>query len=492
MCGIFGWQWQEHAKPSREARVKVALALGLLNDNRGGKSWGYAGLPQGKMESPFVSRGLGNIVGEASRLATWTSLMGHTRMPTNGSVSVDNAHPFEFGNIIGAHNGMVYNWRSMEEKYPERKPFAVDSMHIIAHLAEGKDFGELECYGAIEWIDRTQPGIIYLSRLTDGGDLCLVKTEQGVLWSSSKDHMDKALEAACLKATKRYRTDPGEVVFVEAGKLYAEERKLLVKEWRRASSTRIYPSSPYVATALPSGGSTAQYDPADWTTEDDMVCQNATCGSPVRNGECVTMFDDQCTGSDAFILRVSDNSVKARQELGSPAVSAATSSEAVALTGDTLKGDVNFTELVNAECPHHRKGVPLSGSGYHVEDHGGGTKSYHMCLGPSVWTTSHYTRTRKLLGDRVALVRKGYGWITTVDGESFYDQDYQRAVAAAAVTAPNSGGAPDTQSLLFCFCGDKLRADETTTCDACAGKQRSSGDASAAPAASTPTESAPH
>ena len=36
-------------------------------------------------------------------------LIGHNRYATRGAVSELNAHPFEFGRVVGAHNGTIYN-----------------------------------------------------------------------------------------------------------------------------------------------------------------------------------------------------------------------------------------------------------------------------------------------------------------------------------------------------------------------------------------------
>ena len=40
------------------------------------------------------------------------SIIGHTRAATTGAVTTRNAHPFSYGSIIGAHNGIIDNWES--------------------------------------------------------------------------------------------------------------------------------------------------------------------------------------------------------------------------------------------------------------------------------------------------------------------------------------------------------------------------------------------
>lgn len=39
-------------------------------------------------------------------------LMGHNRAATIGEITKENAHPFEYGDIIGAHNGTLHMWKA--------------------------------------------------------------------------------------------------------------------------------------------------------------------------------------------------------------------------------------------------------------------------------------------------------------------------------------------------------------------------------------------
>ena len=41
-------------------------------------------------------------------------LIGHNRAATIGKVTVDNAHPFNFGDVYGAHNGSLTVWKDLE------------------------------------------------------------------------------------------------------------------------------------------------------------------------------------------------------------------------------------------------------------------------------------------------------------------------------------------------------------------------------------------
>lgn len=60
------------------------------------------------------------------------AIIGHNRYATVGEVTRYNAHPFEYGHIIGAHNGTLKN----KHKFEDGHNFKVDSQAFINHIAE--------------------------------------------------------------------------------------------------------------------------------------------------------------------------------------------------------------------------------------------------------------------------------------------------------------------------------------------------------------------
>jgi hypothetical protein len=76
-------------------------------------------------------------------------LMGHNRYATQGAINEDNAHPFEFDNVIGAHNGTVDDWAL--NKLDGYKKFPVDSQVLYHHISENSlaDMWEKVTWGAM-------------------------------------------------------------------------------------------------------------------------------------------------------------------------------------------------------------------------------------------------------------------------------------------------------------------------------------------------------
>lgn len=62
--------------------------------------------------------------------------MGHNRAATKGAVNAINAHPYEFGHIVGAHNGTLSasTFAKLNEKLGEK--FEVDSQAVFACIAK--------------------------------------------------------------------------------------------------------------------------------------------------------------------------------------------------------------------------------------------------------------------------------------------------------------------------------------------------------------------
>lgn len=202
MCGVFGWSFTE--APKKSDFVVLASVLATLNDERGGDAWGY--YAHG-MKDPIKGLGLFGDAKQSMRdLIQYNKLIGHTRYKTVGDSTIANAHPFRFGNIVGAHNGGVFNHDSLDRKY--NRNFAVDSMHIFKHIEEGKwTLDDLTGYGTIHFIKDDEPNVIYIGRFASG-DLAIARTKYGWIWSSSSLHLKIALKIAGIVPTSKVYEPP--------------------------------------------------------------------------------------------------------------------------------------------------------------------------------------------------------------------------------------------------------------------------------------------
>lgn len=132
-----------------------------------------------------------------------TIVLGHTRQAVaslNNSSLDEAAHPFKFGEVVGAHNGMIFNWRELEKELKPDKPFIVDSEAIFAMLDASKKpvpaLEKLDGYFALEWIRRKQ---VYLARSASGQlAAAYVFPQRTLYWHSEGDVLKKILVKAGL------------------------------------------------------------------------------------------------------------------------------------------------------------------------------------------------------------------------------------------------------------------------------------------------------
>ncbi len=194
MCGIFGFMWTN--PPEKSDRLALSVALATLNDERGGDSWGYA-TSTGKLDKGIGYFSKAKAVGD---LHNFNSLIGHCRFKTTGAVAVANAHPFVHGKVIGAHNGGIFNRYELDNKYGRK--FEVDSQHLIAHIAEDRwPMNDLQGYGTVEFFHQDFPNSIFLGRFANG-DLAIARVVgHGLVWSSTRTHLEAALALAGLDGT---------------------------------------------------------------------------------------------------------------------------------------------------------------------------------------------------------------------------------------------------------------------------------------------------
>lgn len=128
MCGLVGII----ARKPGENLVSAFKAMLIADQVRGKDSTG-AFLVR-KDLSTFLYKELGTPDGVLGGGVDYTNsilLMGHNRAATKGAVSVANAHPFEHGDIILAHNGTLRGRDGLSKRH-----FTVDSEHIAHTISE--------------------------------------------------------------------------------------------------------------------------------------------------------------------------------------------------------------------------------------------------------------------------------------------------------------------------------------------------------------------
>jgi glucosamine 6-phosphate synthetase-like amidotransferase/phosphosugar isomerase protein len=147
MCGIIGYSTP---KPINPAIIKALL---LMAQNRGGDATGIASHDKVIKKAVTARKFI-----ESLDVPETTTLIGHTRLGTVGSKVLDeNAHPFKYGDIVGAHNGGISNYYDIGKKY--EVSFNVDSMaafYLINRNGFEKALPELKGSFALSWIDKEQ------------------------------------------------------------------------------------------------------------------------------------------------------------------------------------------------------------------------------------------------------------------------------------------------------------------------------------------------
>lgn len=186
MCGICG----AIGTPD----PKLFTALVMLNRERG---TGGCGLTNGR---EIIKSGLDpatHILGIPAEFFRSRILLGHTRKPTHGAVDTENSHPFTYGRITGAHNGVISNFEELKKKHPKIGKAVVDSEAIMYLLSKFgiKSMENLRGSYAVWFLNNDTPERVFLFR-NYGSPLHYAVVDGTTYFSSESAHLKIVLPEA--------------------------------------------------------------------------------------------------------------------------------------------------------------------------------------------------------------------------------------------------------------------------------------------------------
>jgi len=168
MCGLFGFSGKT---PCNKKYMQLGIIWNSLE--RGEDSTGIYSPINGLKKS--LTKGSHYVLHDENDFKTDKVMIAHVRAKTIGLATVENAHPFERGNYILAHNGTLTNHKDLISKYElTESEYNVDSDVVCGCIAKNNNFDVIkEIAGAAAFIihDKTKPDLLYV-----------FKNEQRPLW----------------------------------------------------------------------------------------------------------------------------------------------------------------------------------------------------------------------------------------------------------------------------------------------------------------------
>lgn len=185
MCGIFG----TIRKQRKKCDTGILRGLTLANRERGKEALGFFDSNQTiykKADDPIdvlAESDCTEWLDRAEREAWF--IVGHTRYGTRGQNIDDNAHPFQYGNVIGSHNGII----DAPNNYTVDSEFAIDMLDKYEsnyQTALEDEWG----YWTLAWYDNRKDELF----ISMHDNTCGIVYHRGAWYfSSDPDHLSSSL-----------------------------------------------------------------------------------------------------------------------------------------------------------------------------------------------------------------------------------------------------------------------------------------------------------
>ncbi len=239
MCGLFG-------AIGRGFNPFIVRALAVCNRERGTDALGFYDSQNAIFKIAHDPSAV--LAGKRFRAyaKTWNDcwyVSGHTRWGTRGQNTDTNAHPFQYGQFIGAHNGIV----DAPREYAVDSQFLIDSLEF--HDGNYQEaLREISGYWGLSW---TNGESLFLQNWEH--ELSICELDRIVYFSSDSDHLKIATgqrKIHQLANGETWRFDAnGNAAVLDA--FAGIQRRKIVYDWRTGGTKTKIACAPPESSALP-------------------------------------------------------------------------------------------------------------------------------------------------------------------------------------------------------------------------------------------------
>lgn len=216
MCGIVGFVGTNNAQFDLNT---IKILMYVNSKERGTDACGVFTPELGILKS--TGEAYDFLYKNEDKIVPSSIFIGHVRAKTKGANSDENAHPFQYENIVGAHNGTLTNNDDLIKQVGGNPlDFKVDSQAIFYRLGKDKKatvLSDLKGPAAVLFQDTTDPDVLYAFR-NDERPLVFGKRPEGLYISSISDPLEWT------NCTEIEHALPGYIYRIRDGKLE--------KKWR--------------------------------------------------------------------------------------------------------------------------------------------------------------------------------------------------------------------------------------------------------------------